>query len=49
MIRRYWEIWPTRTLYIPAPLLKKGVNVLELFELHQLAAPEAELTDTPEL
>ena len=46
---RYWEIGPTRTLYIPAPLLKKGVNTLELFELHRLDALEAELTDTPEL
>lgn len=46
---RYWDIGPTHTLYIPAPLLKKGVNRLEIFELHQLEKLEAELTDTPEL
>ncbi len=46
---RYWNIGPQNTLYIPAPLLKKGKNRLEVLELHHLAAPFAELTDTPEL
>ena len=46
---RYWEIGPTHTLYLPAPLLRKGSNRLEILELHQLESPEAELTDTPEL
>ena len=43
------EIGPTHTLYLPAPLLRKGSNRLEILELHQLESPEAELTDTPEL
>lgn len=46
---RYWEIGPTHTLYIPAPLLKKGTNRLEILELHTLARAEVELTGTPEL
>jgi hypothetical protein len=33
-IGRYWNIGPQGTLYVPAPLLKKGVNKLLIFELH---------------
>ena len=29
---RYWEIGPTQTLYLPAPLLKKGLNHIIIFE-----------------
>ncbi|MFI5235570.1 MAG: beta-galactosidase, partial [Gemmatimonadales bacterium] len=29
---RYWEIGPQRTLYLPAPWLKKGANDLVVFE-----------------
>jgi len=29
---RYWEIGPTKTMYIPAPLLKIGENELIIFE-----------------
>ncbi len=46
---RYWEIGPTHTLYLPAPLLKKGENILEILELHTLEKNEAMLQDTPEL
>ena len=35
-IGRYWNIGPQRTLYIPAPLLKKGRNEIVVFELHGL-------------
>ena len=35
-IGRYWNIGPQRTLYIPAPLLKKGHNEIVVFELHGL-------------
>ena len=27
---RYWKIGPTRTLYIPAPLLKEGLNEVRI-------------------
>jgi hypothetical protein len=31
---RYWQVGPQETLYIPAPLLKKGENTLLILELH---------------
>lgn len=31
---RYWNIGPQLTLYLPAPLLKQGKNMLMIFELH---------------
>ncbi|KAK7106330.1 hypothetical protein V1264_017596 [Littorina saxatilis] len=31
---RYWEIGPQRTLYIPAPFLKSGMNEFLIFEEH---------------
>ncbi|MEK5389915.1 beta-galactosidase family protein [Margalitia sp. FSL K6-0131] len=46
---RYWEIGPQQTLYIPAPLLKKGVNEIILFELHGTMKPSIYLSDTPVL
>jgi len=32
---RYWEIGPQKRLYCPAPWLKKGVNEIVVFDLHQ--------------
>lgn len=32
---RYWKKGPQTTLYVPAPLLRKGKNDLVIFELHQ--------------
>ncbi|CAL1517570.1 beta-galactosidase family protein [Chitinophaga sp. MM2321] len=32
---RYWEIGPQKRLYCPAPWLKKGVNEIIVFDLHQ--------------
>lgn len=29
---RFWEIEPQKRLYIPAPLIRKGKNVIVLFE-----------------
>ena len=29
---RYWEVGPTQTLYLPAPLLRKGLNHIIIFE-----------------
>lgn len=34
-IGRYWSNGPQKTLYVPAPLLKTGNNVFEIFELHK--------------
>lgn len=34
-IGRYWNVGPQKTLYIPAPLLKTGENVIQVFEQHK--------------
>ena len=44
-IGRFWEIGPQRTLYIPAPLLKKGKNTIILFETEGKATEFITLTD----
>ena len=46
---RYWEVGPTRTLYIPAPLLREGENELIVFELHGTSVPVVRLTDKADL
>jgi beta-galactosidase len=46
---RYWEIGPTRTLYIPAPLLEQGPNEIVVFEQHAMTEQYVELLDKPEL
>ncbi|WP_077328673.1 glycoside hydrolase family 35 protein [Virgibacillus siamensis] len=43
---RYWNIGPQQTLYIPAPLLKTGVNELVIFELHGMEKPMVRLRDS---
>lgn len=45
---RFWEIGPQKRLYIPAPLLKKGKNVLIIFETEGKAADKITLADTPD-
>lgn len=46
---RYWEIGPTKTLYVPAPILRRGENKIVIFELHGMERPEVEFKDEPEL
>ncbi|WP_054955549.1 glycoside hydrolase family 35 protein [Paenibacillus dakarensis] len=46
---RYWDQGPQRTLYLPAPLLKKGRNEVIILELHHADEPRIELVDTPDL
>ncbi|ASN07282.1 glycoside hydrolase family 35 protein [Virgibacillus necropolis] len=48
-IGRYWEIGPQKTLYIPGPLLKKGINEIVVFDMHGTKNPEIELIDTHKL
>ncbi|MCM3342650.1 beta-galactosidase [Paenibacillus sp. MER TA 81-3] len=31
---RYWEVGPQQTLFVPAPILRKGRNDIVVFELH---------------
>jgi beta-galactosidase len=46
---RYWERGPQKTLYVPAPLLKRGRNELIIFELHGTKKLYVEFLDKPEL
>lgn len=46
---RFWELGPQRRLYIPAPLLKKGENVLVIFETEGKAAERITLVGEPDL
>ena len=47
---RYWEVGPQKTLYVPGPLLKKGENLLLLFESDgRKGEAEVEFVDRPEL
>jgi beta-galactosidase len=46
---RYWEQGPTKTMYIPAPLLRQGGNELILFELHHVKEPAVIFVDKPDL
>ena len=46
---RYWERGPQKTLYAPAPLLKRGANELVVFELHGAEKLSVEFRGRPEL
>lgn len=46
---RYWEIGPTKTMYIPAPLLKVGKNEIVIFELEGTENLSVEFVDKPDL
>ncbi|MHA7964646.1 hypothetical protein ACX93W_10920 [Paenibacillus sp. CAU 1782] len=46
---RYWVEGPTRTLYVSAPLLRKGSNEIIVFELHGTKSHTVYFTDKPEL
>lgn len=42
---RFWEIGPQKRLYLPAPLLKKEMNTIIIFETEGKAADEIYLSD----
>lgn len=46
---RCWERGPQKTLYLPGPLLRRGINELVVFELHGAVSPELLLTEEPDL
>ena len=48
-IGRYWNIGPQKRLYIPAPLLRKGLNSIIVFELHGTAQKTVYLSAEPDL
>ena len=47
-IGRYYEVGPQKTLYIPSPYLKSGVNDIFIFELHS-GTDRIEFLDKPDL
>jgi beta-galactosidase len=46
---RYWDRGPQRALYVPAPLLRQGMNELTLFELHGAQNLVVEFRASPDL
>lgn len=48
-IGRFWEIGPQKSLYIPAPLLKMGKNVIIIFETEGKWSEYLTLEDAPDL
>ena len=46
---RYWEIGPTKTLYVPAPMLKEGKNEIIVFESDGTVSTDIEFFAEPDL
>ena len=46
---RYWRRGPGNTLYVPAPVLRRGRNEIVVFETLAIADPVARFVDAPEL
>ena len=46
---RYWKRGPQRTLYVPAPLLRKGENEIVMLELHKTRKPVVQLVSRTNL
>lgn len=46
---RYYEIGPTKTLYVPAPILKEGENEIIVFETDRSTELCVTLVDAPDL
>lgn len=46
---RYWNVGPTRTLYVPGCWLKQGANEVVVFELERLEQPYLRFDDHPDL
>jgi beta-galactosidase len=46
---RYWSRGPGETLYVPAPLLRRGRNEIVVFETLAIADPVARFVAAPEL
>lgn len=48
-IGRFWEIGPQKRLYIPAPLLKQGMNEIIIFETDGKVKGSVTLKDEPDV
>jgi beta-galactosidase len=49
LLGRYWSAGPTRTLYVPGPLLRADGNELVLLELHGAASDTIAFASAPDL
>ncbi|BDZ42180.1 beta-galactosidase [Paraoerskovia sediminicola] len=49
LLGRYWSAGPTKTLYVPGPLLRSNGNELIILELHGAAAATANFVAAPDL
>ncbi|MFJ3956262.1 beta-galactosidase family protein [Arthrobacter sp. NPDC090010] len=48
LLGRYWEVGPQETLYVPAPLIRAGQNLVQVFELGS-SGGVVELRERPSL
>ena len=46
---RFWKIGPTKTLYVPAPVLREGENEIIVFESDGTDSLTVEFLDKPDL
>jgi beta-galactosidase len=46
---RYWKRGPQKSLYLPAPLLKKGLNEIIILELHETSQSQVIFCDKAQL
>lgn len=46
---RFWKIGPQRTLYLPAPFLKKGRNEIIVFDLDGKSGQQVSFSSQPSL
>lgn len=46
---RFWEIGPQKRLYVPAPLLKKGINEIIVFETEGKCGQKLVFCDEPDI
>lgn len=49
LLGRYWSAGPTRTLYVPGPLLRAEGNEIVLLELHAAAGARVQFVAGPDL
>jgi beta-galactosidase len=49
LLGRYWRNGPQRTLYVPSPVVRRGVNTLIVVELEQIARASASFVGGPAL
>ncbi|MGO3886903.1 MAG: beta-galactosidase, partial [Mycetocola sp.] len=49
LLGRYWRNGPQRTLYVPAPVLRRGLNTVSVVELEVATRPTVRFVSGPDL